>query len=103
LVDWWSRFALPSLHAWSENGESPRLIQQSVEKDDPDPKAISCYGLFVPEFKQTWVRFVDGRPLSAITMRFLSWCSEELEVAGKKVLVLVWDNASWQARRLGGG
>jgi hypothetical protein len=58
---WWSRFALPSLHAWSENGESPRLIQQSVEKDDPDPKAISCYGLFVPEFKERWVRFVDGR------------------------------------------
>ena len=96
---WWSRFALPSLHAWSENGEPSRLIQQSVAKDDLDPKAISCYGLFVPEFKETWVRFVDGRPVSAITTRFLSWCSEKLEAAGKKVLVLVWDNASWHVSK----
>ena len=94
-----------ALHAWSENGEPSRLIQQSVAKVDLDPKAISCYGLFVPEFKETWLRFVDGRPVSAITTRFLSWCSEKLEAAGKKVLVLVWDNASWhvRARRSGGG
>ncbi len=51
---WWSRVALPSLHAWSEDGEPSRLLQQSVAKDDPDPKAISCYGMFVPEFKETW-------------------------------------------------
>ena len=43
---WWSRLALPSLHSWSEKGEPLRLLQQSVEKDDPDPKAISCYGDF---------------------------------------------------------
>ena len=36
---------LPSLHAWSENGQPSRLIEKSVAKDDPDPKAISCYGL----------------------------------------------------------
>jgi CRISPR/Cas system endoribonuclease Cas6 (RAMP superfamily) len=68
---WWSRVALPSLHAWSEEAQPSRLIQQSVAKDDPDPKAISCYGLLVPEFKETWLRFVDGRPMSAITRRFL--------------------------------
>ena len=96
---WWSRFALPSLHAWSENGQSSRLIQQSVAKGDPDPKAICCYGLYLPELHETWLRFVDGRPVSAITKRFLSWCSEELEAAGKKVLVLVWDNASWHASK----
>jgi hypothetical protein len=43
---WWSRLAVPSLHSWSEKGEPLRLLQQSVEKGDPDPKAISsCYGL----------------------------------------------------------
>jgi hypothetical protein len=102
---WWSRFALPSLHAWSENGQSSRLIQQSVAKDDPDPKAICCYGLYLPELHETWLRFVDGRPVSAITKRFLSWCSEELEAAGKKVL-WCWCGttpAGTQARRLGGG
>jgi hypothetical protein len=30
-----------------------RLIQQSVAKDDPEPKAISCYyGLYLPELDQ---------------------------------------------------
>jgi hypothetical protein len=38
---------------------------------------------------------VDGRPVSSITTQFLSWCCENLEAAGKKVLLLIWDNASW--------
>jgi len=97
---WWSRFALPSLHAWSDSGKTPRLIQRSFAKDDPDPKAISCYGLYLPEFDgETWLRFVDGRPVSGITTRFLSWCSEKLVAAGKNVLLLVWDNASWHKSR----
>ncbi|MDP9439645.1 MAG: hypothetical protein M3P49_13050 [Actinomycetota bacterium] len=41
--------------------------------------------------------FVDGRPVSGVTTRFLSWCTEKkLEAVGKKeVLLLIWDNASW--------
>src|SRR5215216_7192270 len=54
---WWSRLALPSLNSWAEAGEPMRLIQQSVAKDDPDPKAISCYGLYLPEFEEVWLRF----------------------------------------------
>jgi DDE superfamily endonuclease len=92
---WWSRLALPSLNSWAQAGKPMRLIQQSVEKDDPDPKAISCYGLYVPEFEKMWLRFVDGRPVSSLTTRFLSWCCKKLEVEGKRVWILVWDNASW--------
>ena len=96
---WWSRFALPSLHARSADGEPARLVQRSAPKDDPDPKAISCYGLYLPELNETWLRFVDGRPVSGITTRFLAWCSEKLAEAGKRVSVLVWDNASWHKSR----
>ena len=96
---WWSRVAQPSLHSFSEGGKALRLVQQLVAKDDPDPKAISCYGLYMPELEQAWVRFVDGRPISGITMRFLEWCCRKLEVLGKKVLVLIWDNASWHTSR----
>jgi hypothetical protein len=32
-------------------------------------------------------------------MRFLSWCCEKLEAAGKRVLLLIWDNASWHISR----
>ena len=92
---WWSRLALPSLNSWAQAGKPMRLIQQSVEKDDPDPKAISCYGLYVPELEKMWLRFVDGRPVSGVTTRFLRWCCKKLEVEGKRVWILVWDNASW--------
>ena len=93
---WWSRLALPPLSSWAEEGKPLRLIQQSVAKDDPDPKAIiSCYGLYVPESDRTWLRFVDGRPVSGITTQFVRWCTEKLEAIGKKILLLIWDNASW--------
>ena len=41
------------------------------------------------------MRFVDGRPLSAITTQFLDWSCTKLLAAGKRALLLVWDNASW--------
>jgi hypothetical protein len=39
---WWSRVASPNLSSWAEEGKPLRLIQQSVARDDPEPKAISC-------------------------------------------------------------
>jgi DDE superfamily endonuclease len=42
---------------------------------------------------------VDGRPVSAITTQFLEWCCQKLEELGKKVWVLIWDNASWHISR----
>jgi transposase len=92
---WWSRVALPTLSSFSEQGKPLRLIQRSVAKDDPEPKAISCYGLYLPEIGDTWLRFVDGRPISSITTQFLEWSLEKLEEIGKKVWLLIWDNASW--------
>jgi hypothetical protein len=95
---WWSRLARPALHAWREDAPL-RLVEQSVAKDDPDPKALACYGLLVrpgdaaPE--ALWLRFVAGRPVSAVTVQFLAWCGERLAAAGTTTLVLVWDNASW--------
>jgi hypothetical protein len=92
---WWSRLAVPTLSSWAEEGKPVHLIQQSVAKDDPEPKAISCYGLYLREFGDTWLRFVDGRPVSSITTQFLSWSCQKLDSLGKKVLLLIWDNASW--------
>ena len=92
---WWSRAAQPNLHSFSEEGDALRLVEQSLEKDDSDPKAISCYGLYLPELQRSWLRFVDGRPVSTITTQFLEWCCQKLEELGKKVWVLIWDNASW--------
>ena len=44
---WWSRFAQPQLSAWRDGERSLRLVEQERSKDDPDPKALACYGLLV--------------------------------------------------------
>lgn len=41
------------------------------------------------------LRFVEGRPVSAVTTQFLAWCCQRLAARGKAALLLVWDNASW--------
>jgi transposase len=92
---WWSRLARPTLHTWTEPDQPLRLVEQTVAKSDPDPKALACYGLLRPDIDQVWLRFVDGRPISSVTTQFLDWCLERLAAEGKTALLLVWDNASW--------
>jgi len=99
---WWSRFAQPNLHAWTTAAQPLRLIELARTKDDPERKALACYGLLVrwelaeaePQ-EQMWLRFVDGRPVSAITIQFLDWCCAKVAALDKRVLALIWDNASW--------
>ena len=55
------------MHSWAEVGEPVRLLHKEPRKGDPEPKALSCYGLYLPELGESWLRFVDGRPVSAIT------------------------------------
>jgi transposase len=83
-----------------------KLIEQSIPKEDTDPKALACYGLLVsspgdPDHlpEQLWLRFVDGRPISAVTTQFLDWCCAKLQEAGKVALLLSWDNAPWHISR----
>jgi hypothetical protein len=45
------------------------------------------------------IRFVEGRPVSGITIRFLCWCSDELYARGKKVWLLIWENAPWHVSK----
>lgn len=92
---WFSRLERPSLHSWAEAGHPAHLVEKNVRRDDPEPKALACYGLYLPEMEQTWIRFVDGRPISSVTTQFLSWCCDKLAAAGKEALLMVWDNASW--------
>jgi len=90
------------MHAWAEEGQALRLVEQTVPKDDPDPKALACYGLLVscpgaPNTlsEQVWLRFVEEHPISAATTQYLAWCCEKLEKIGKHALLMIWDNASW--------
>jgi hypothetical protein len=90
---WWSRVAHPHLCTWAT--EPLQVVEQTVATDDPDPKALACYGLLRTDTHQVMLRFVDGRPVSSVTTQFLAWCCERLAAEGKTALLLVWDNASW--------
>jgi transposase len=104
---WWSRFALPRLSAWQDKEQPVRLVEQSWHKGDPDPKAFACYGVLwqqgpvaEPIRTQMSLRFVTGRPVSAMTTQFLEWCCTRLQAQGKTSWLLVWDNASWHVSKL---
>ena len=67
-----------------------RLVEQTWKKGDPDPKAFACYGVLwqqgpaaEPLRKKMSLRFVTGRPVSAITTQFLGWCCTRLQAQGK--------------------
>jgi hypothetical protein len=95
---WWSRVARPALHTWT--AEPPlRVVEQTVAADDPDPKALACYGLLLRRDDTTpeelWLRFVDGRPISAVTTAFLAWCCQRAAAQGVTTLLLIWDRAGW--------
>ncbi len=98
---WWSRIAHPAMHSWVEHEKPLRLFEKQVPKGDPDPKALACYGLWLPEpgLREMLLRFVDGRPVSSMTTRYLEWCCLKLWERGKRVLVLVWDNAPWHVSK----
>jgi transposase len=96
---WWSRLAQPEQHSWCDGATPLRLQELERPKADHDPKALACYGLLVRHHptapEQMLLRFVTGRPVSAITTAFLAGCSARLAAQGVTALLLGWDNASW--------
>jgi hypothetical protein len=96
---WWSRLAPPALHAWAAGDRPPRLVEQTVAQDDPDRKALAGYGVLFPATHDVWLRFLDGRPIRAVTTTFLQWGCEEAATGGKAALLLLWDNASWHVSK----
>lgn len=91
---WWSRLAQPNLQTWTD-AKPLRLLQNEPDQPDPEPKAVACYGLLRADTQGMLLRFVDGRPVSAVTTQFLGWLTERLTTEGQTALLLVWDKASW--------
>jgi transposase len=98
---WWSRSAHPPLRSWAEKGQFLKLHEQAEDANDPEPKAIACYGVAMHWYEQTvkqeavWLRFVEGNPRSELTVQYLEWLLTKTQQAGKRVLILFWDQASW--------
>lgn len=85
----------PNLHAWASREQPARYLAKEVPAGEK--KALACYGLWLPDSQEMLLRFVVGRPVSAGTEAFLEWLSAQRYQAGKRALLLVWDNASWHS------
>jgi hypothetical protein len=90
---WRSRLAQPDLFSWTAS-DRLRLTPPAKVKGD-GPAALACYGVLRQDTGGMLLRFVDGRPVSQVTEDFLGWVCRTLAAEGKKVFVLVWDNAAW--------
>lgn len=103
---WWSRFEQPSLSSWISGDHRLHLVERQP-KPKEEQKALACYGVLVRSCPQTagdwqeeiWLRFCEGHPVSALSLQFLEWSCGKLHALGKRVWVLVWDNASWHISR----
>jgi hypothetical protein len=107
------------MHAWAPSGEPFRLIEREPDSEEEDPKALACYGVYLPENaggeqisseegspakrvtaekeaeSDMLLRFVEDRPVSEVTTTFLEWVCQRLGQRGTDVWALIWDQASW--------
>ena len=93
---WWTRLAQPDVFAWA--GDEPlRLLPNERERGVPE--ALACYGLLRADTGAMLLRFVEGRPVSQVTEDYLGWRCARFAAEGKRVCVLVWDNAAWHVSK----
>src|SRR5262249_43039039 len=92
---WWTRLAQPELFAWA-GAEPLRLLPN---ERGGGPEALACYGLLRADTGAMLLRFVEGRPVSQVTEDYLGWLCTRFAAEGKRVFVLVWDNAAWHVSK----
>ena len=85
------------MSSWTD-ADPLRLSPPGKVKGD-GPAALACYGIYRRDTGRMMVRFVDGRPVSHVTEDFLAWACEQFAAEGKRVFVLVWDNAAWHVSK----
>ena len=95
---WWTRLTQPDLFAWTA-GDPLHLGTKAKDPKGGGPEALACYGILRQDTGGMVLRFAEGRPVSAVTEAFLGWACERFATEGKKVFVLVWDNAAWHVSK----
>ena len=91
---WFSRLAQPQLHSWTAD-KPLRLVERTRAKEDPEPKALSCFGAVRVDNEQVYLYFHEGQPNSGQAKIMLQWLLQEARQAQKRVVVVIWDQASW--------
>jgi len=81
------------------NQEQPvKLVQQTPPGGTKD-KAISCFGALGQELAELFLDFAQGYPNSEPMWAFIVKLLALARRLGRKVLVLIWDNAPWHTSK----
>lgn len=91
---WFSRFAQPQAHAWAAPEHALHLVQRDPKRGERD-SALACFGAVRHDTADVLLSFCAGQPNSLQTWCFIIGLLAEARKANKKVLVVIWDNASW--------
>ena len=91
---WFSRFAQPNAHDWG----GITLIERPASRKITD-KALACYGAIRDDTRQMHLCFCEDRPRSDQTIKFLAYLLDCTRQADKRLLILIWDHASWHKSR----
>jgi transposase len=98
LVDqdecWFSRFAQPYAHAWAEPDTPLRLMQRDPPRGEP-LKALACFGAVRQDTEEVLLYFSEGQPNSLQMWWFIIGLLALAREEDKRVVVIIWDNASW--------
>jgi transposase len=70
------------------------LIQRTPKRHEPE-KAIACFGAVRQDTGQTYLYFCKEQPTREQTWGFIMALLTVARREHKRVVVLIWDNASW--------
>jgi transposase len=82
------------MHAFAEADENMRMVERTPAKNEAD-KAIACFGAVSQLTSERWLYFAEGQPNSDSTILFLKALLSVAADKAKRVLVIIWDRASW--------
>jgi hypothetical protein len=91
---WFSRFKQTQLHQWAVTGDQPRLVQREPTRCQKD-KAIACFGAVCQQTGQRYFYLCEGQPNTDYTILMLNRLLAVARDLGKRVLLILWDRASW--------
>ena len=82
------------MHTFAEAEQNLRLVEHTPAADEPD-QAIACFGAVSQLTQERWLYFAEGQPNSDRTILFLNALLTFAAAKAKRMLVIIWDRASW--------
>ena len=91
---WFSRFAQPQAHAWAVPQQPWRRVEREPPRGEKH-KALACFGAVRRDTHEVLLYFSQGQPNSLQQWMFLVGLLAVARAEDKRVVVVIWDNATW--------